>query len=141
MITAGTPSDAMRSQHVSRVIAATPEAVYEFASNVANLPKWAAGLALVEVTRDGDTLLVESPMGHVQIRFVEENSLGVLDHDVTLPSGAVVTNPFRVVSHPEGAEAIFTIRQMNLDDAEFSADVDTVAADLDRLASHFGDVA
>jgi len=123
----------MRSHHVSRVIAASPDAVYEFARDVGNLPRWAAGLARSEVVRDGDALLVESPMGRVKVRFVERNALGVLDHDVTLPSGTVVTNPVRVLAHPDGAEVIFTVRQIELDDDEFARDIEMVAADLARL--------
>jgi uncharacterized protein YndB with AHSA1/START domain len=126
--------DAMRSRHVSRVIAAEPDAVYEFASDAENLPRWAAGLAQGDVVRDGDTLLVESPMGRVQVRFVEKNAFRILDHDVTLPSGTVVTNPMRVLAHPEGAEIVFTVRQIELDDAGFERDIAAVAADLDRLA-------
>ena len=123
----------MRSHHVSRVIAASPGSVYEFARDVENLPRWAAGLAQSEVVRDGDALIVESPMGRVRVRFVERNTLGVLDHDVTLPSGTVVTNPVRVLAHPDGAEVIFTVRQIELDDAEFARDIEMVVADLARL--------
>jgi uncharacterized protein YndB with AHSA1/START domain len=125
----------MKSQHVSRVIAATPQAVYAFAADVDNLPRWAAGLAQADVQRDGDELLVDSPMGQVRVRFVERNTLGVLDHDVTLPSGTVVANPLRVVPHPDGSEIIFTVRQIELTDEEFERDVALVAADLDRLAA------
>jgi uncharacterized protein YndB with AHSA1/START domain len=125
----------MKSRHVSRVIAATPQAVYAFAADVDNLPRWAAGLAQADVQRDGDELLVDSPMGQVRVRFVERNTLGVLDHDVTLPSGTVVANPLRVVPHPEGSEVIFTVRQIDLTDEEFERDVALVAADLDRLAA------
>lgn len=123
----------MRSHHVSRVISASPDAVYEYASDIDNLPRWAAGLAQAEVVREGDTLFVESPMGRVEVRFVERNRLGVLDHDVTLPSGTVVTNPVRVVAHPEGAEVVFTVRQIELDDDAFARDVAMVEADLERL--------
>ena len=123
----------MRSHHVSRVIGASPEAVYEYASDVDNLPRWAAGLAQAEVVREGDTLFVESPMGRVEVRFVERNRFGVLDHDVTLPSGTVVTNPVRVLAHPEGAEVVFTVRQIELDDDAFARDVAMVEADLERL--------
>jgi hypothetical protein len=123
----------MRSHHVSRVIAASPEAVYEYASDVDNLPRWAAGLAQAAVVREGDSLFVESPMGRVEVRFVERNRFGVLDHDVTLPTGTVVTNPVRVLSHPEGAEVVFTVRQIELDDDEFARDIELVAKDLERL--------
>ncbi|VXB25423.1 SRPBCC family protein [Plantibacter sp. T3] len=123
----------MRSHHVSRVIGASPDAVYEYASDIDNLQRWAAGLAQAEVVREGDTLFVESPMGRVEVRFVERNRFGVLDHDVTLPSGTVVTNPVRVLAHPEGAEVVFTVRQIELDDDAFARDVAMVEADLERL--------
>ncbi|SMG40409.1 SRPBCC family protein [Agreia pratensis] len=123
----------MQSRHVSRVISASPQSVYEFAANPDNLPSWASGLAQSDVTREGDTLWVESPMGRVSVRFVEPNEFGILDHDVTLPSGVSVTNPVRVMSHPDGAEIVFTVRQLDLTDDEFERDAVTVGEDLDRL--------
>lgn len=128
----------MKSQHVSRVIAASPDAVYMYASNIDNLPTWAAGLARAVVHRDGEALLVDSPMGRVEVRFVERNNFGVLDHDVTLPSGTVVTNHVRVLSHPHGAEVVFTVRQIELDDGAFARDIALVAADLERLDREVG---
>lgn len=122
------------SLHVSRVIGRTRDEVYEFAVNPANLPTWATGLANTPVTIDGDRLIAESPMGQVTVRFVPHNDLGVLDHDVTLPSGTVVNNPVRVLSHPNGAEVLFTVRQIELSDEEFERDLATVAEDLKRLA-------
>lgn len=125
----------MRSRHVSEVIHRSPEDVYAYASNPANLPAWAAGLALGVATRDGPTLTVDSPMGRVSVRFAPPNEFGILDHDVTLPSGETVANPVRVVPHPDGCEIIFTVRQRDLPDAEFDRDTETVAADLTRLKS------
>ncbi|MCR6493603.1 SRPBCC family protein [Cellulomonas sp. P24] len=123
----------MRSRHVSRVIAASPEAVYAFASNPDNLPRWAAGLTTADVVRDGDVLVVDSPMGTVTVRFAPPNEYGVIDHDVTLPSGTTVTNPLRVLAHPEGAEIVFTIRQLDLTVDEFDRDTAAVERDLERL--------
>jgi hypothetical protein len=123
----------MQSRHVSRVISASPKIVYDFAANIENLPKWASGLAQSEVTRGGDTLWVESPMGRVSVRFVGPNEFGILDHDVTLPSGAAVTNPVRVIAHPDGAEIVFSVRQLDLSNDEFERDATTVGEDLDRL--------
>ena len=74
-------------------------------------------------------------MGEVRVRFVPRNDFGVLDHDVTLPDGAVVTNPLRVLAHPEGSELVFTVRQLDMDDEEFNRDCGMVAADLARLAA------
>ncbi len=123
----------MRSRHVSTVIAATPDAVYAFAADPANLPKWAVGLAEGDVKRDGDLLVVESPMGLVTVKFGSPNEFGVLDHDVTLPTGAVVTNPLRVIAHPEGSEVVFTLRQLDMSDDDFETDAAMVEADLARL--------
>lgn len=125
----------MRSRHLSRVIQASLETVYGFAADPDNLPLWATGLASSDVTRSGDDLLVDSPMGAVTVRFVPRNEFGVLDHDVILPSGTVVTNPIRVMAHPEGAEVVFTIRQLDLTNAEFDRDTGMVDDDLDRLKS------
>lgn len=121
------------SRHVSTVIRRSPAEIYDYAAEPDHLPAWAAGLAQAEVTREGDTLLVDSPMGRVAVRFVARNELGVLDHDVTLPSGTTVTNPVRVIAHPDGAEVVFTVRQIELTDEEFESDLRTVAADLERL--------
>ena len=123
----------MRSVHVSQVVAAPPEAVQAYAEEPDHLPRWASGLAEGEVTREGDTLVVDSPMGRVTVRFVPHNALGVLDHDVTLPSGDVVTNPVRVMAHPDGAEVLFTVRQLGMTDEELERDAATVAGDLARL--------
>ncbi|TWP34110.1 SRPBCC family protein [Leekyejoonella antrihumi] len=123
----------MRSRHVSQVIRRPPAQVYDFAANPDNLPRWAAGLAQSEIIREGNTLLVDSPMGQVRVRFVPRNDYGVLDHDVTLPSATTVNNPVRVIAHPEGAEVLFTVRQIELSDDEFERDTALVAQDLTRL--------
>ena len=92
----------IRSVTVSKVVRRPAEAVYAFASDPDNLPAWAAGLVDGAVATDGDALILESPMGRIVVRFVPHNELGVLDHDVTTPSGATTNNPFRVISHPDG---------------------------------------
>jgi hypothetical protein len=125
----------MRSRHISLVIGRSPADVYAFAADPDNLPRWAAGLAQSEVRRDGDRLVTRSPMGEVTFTFTPRNEYGVLDHDVTLPSGAVVTNPLRVLAHPEGAEVVFTLRQLDLSDEAFDRDAAMVRADLERLRS------
>ena len=51
-----------RADKLSVLIAASPAAVYEFASNPINLPKWAAGLA-----------------GAVKIEFAEDAKLVLKD--------------------------------------------------------------
>ncbi|WP_026003662.1 SRPBCC family protein [Rhodococcus sp. R1101] len=125
----------VRSRHVARVVRCAPRRVYEFAADPDNLPQWAAGLARNEVRRVGDTLVAESPMGEVTVRFVGANDYGVLDHEVRLPSGTIVHNPMRVLPHPDGAEIVFTVRQIELTDDEFDRDTGMVEEDLARLAA------
>jgi hypothetical protein len=124
----------IRSRTVSQLVLRPADEVYAFASDPDNLPAWAAGLVNGTVTSDGDALVLESPMGRISVRFVPHNEFGVLDHDVTLPSGATTNNPFRVIPHPNGAELLFTVRQVDLTDDEFERDIQAVAADLARLA-------
>ncbi|MBD0860370.1 SRPBCC family protein [Gordonia sp. zg691] len=125
----------MRSRHVSIVIPVPVEVVYDFVADPENLPKWAAGLAGTEVRRQGEVLFADAPMGTVTVRFVPRNTLGVVDHDVTLPNGDVVHNPLRVLAHPDGTEVVFTLRQLAMSDDEFDRDAGMVAEDLARLKS------
>lgn len=110
-----------------------PQDVYAVAADPDNLPRWAAGLATGRIEHHGEVLVVHSPMGRVTVRFAPRNELGVLDHQVTLPSGVTVDNPMRVVGHPQGAEVVFTLRQGDLSDEEFERDARMVEDDLDRL--------
>lgn len=124
----------MSSTHVGIVIGATRDVVYEFARDPRNLPRWAAGLAQGEIERtEGDGIVVDSPMGRVGVTFTPHNEYGVLDHDVTLPTGDVVNNPVRVLAHPDGAEVVFTLRQGDAPDADFARDTAAVQRDLARL--------
>lgn len=121
----------MRSRHVSVVVRRPPDEVYAYAAEPDHLPRWAAGLASSEVTREGDTLVAAGPMGEVRIAVVERNAYGVLDHDVTTPDGTTTHNPLRVVAHPEGSEVVFSVRQRT--DDELERDARLVQADLERL--------
>lgn len=123
----------MESRHISTVIERTPEAVYEFIARPENLPRWAAGLAQSDITRDGDALVADSPMGRVRVTFAPRNDLGVADHEVTLPSGETVYNALRVIPHPDGSEVLFTLRRLRMTDDEFDRDAALVLADLTRL--------
>lgn len=127
----------MKSVYVSRVLRVPAANVYSFASDPMNLHLWAGGLASAPVRVEDGVVIVTSPMGEVRVRFVPANSFGVLDHDVELPDGSVVTNPMRVMAHPEGSEVVFTVRQLGLTDAEFAADCAAVASDLERLEKMF----
>ncbi len=123
----------MGSRHLSVVIHRPAAEVYAYAAEPDHLVRWAGGLAQADVRRAGDALVADSPTGEVRITFVERNAYGVLDHDVTTPDGTTTHNPLRVLAHPEGAEVVFTIRQLARTDAELDRDAATVQSDLERL--------
>ncbi|HSY16219.1 MAG TPA: SRPBCC family protein [Jatrophihabitantaceae bacterium] len=122
------------SRHLSITIEATAADVYRYASDPRNLPEWAAGLADRTVRRVDGQWIADSPMGTVVVAFAAQNSYGVLDHDVTLPSGETVYNPMRVIPNGAGCEVVFTLRpRPEMSAADFDRDAAAVAADLARL--------
>ena len=88
-------------RHLSVSVRRPPSEVYAFAANPANLPRWAKGLSGSIENVDGEWT-ADSPMGRVKVRFAPKNDLGVLDHDVVLPSGETVHNPMSVVANGGG---------------------------------------
>jgi len=122
------------SRHVSVVIAASPDAVYDYASDPARLPEWAAGLA-GGIRKDAEgRWIADSPFGVVEVRFVPRNELRVLDHEVITPDGTVFFNPMRVVPAGDSAEVIFTVRRHDgMTIEQLDADAAAVAADLESL--------
>lgn len=112
------------SRHLSQWIDAEPAAVYAFASDPRELPRWAAGLA-------------DPALADADVRFASRNEFGVLDHVVGLPSGESVYNPMRVIpagTDERGCEVVFTLRRRpGVTDREFEADAAAVTADLAKL--------
>ncbi|GAB2815928.1 SRPBCC family protein [Streptomyces daliensis] len=127
-------STGKESRHLGIHIDRTVDDVYAYASDPANLPAWAHGLGEAVEKADDHWVAESSPMGRVVITFAPRNELGVLDHDVTLPSGETVHNPVRVIADDAGSEVVFTLRRRpEMSDADFERDAGMVAADLRRL--------
>jgi hypothetical protein len=121
------------ARHISVSINRSLEEVYSFASNPLNLSAWAAGLS-GSIRQEGSEWIAESPMGTVKVKFAEKNNLGILDHYVTLPSGAIVYVPMRVVQNNSGSEVIFTLfRLPDMSEDDFSRDGELVERDLKTL--------
>jgi hypothetical protein len=120
-------------RHVSVSIRRPPQEVYAFASKIENLPRWASGLG-GSIRRVGGLWIADGPMGPVEVRFAAPNELGVLDHDVVLPSGATVHNPMRVVPNGTGSEVTFTLfRRPEVSEEELERDAEWVEKDLRTL--------
>jgi hypothetical protein len=124
------PSDSL---HISEHIDRPADEVYEYAVDPTNVPEWAPGLGTAVEHVEGQWF-VESPMGRVGLTFAERNGFGVLDHEVTLPSGDVVYNPMRVMPDGDGSEVVFVLRRRpGMSDDDFERDAAAVTADLGRL--------
>ncbi|MBF4461782.1 MULTISPECIES: SRPBCC family protein [unclassified Rathayibacter] len=122
------------SRPVGVVIQAPADEVYDFVTDPAMLPRWAAGLASSTVEEVDGRWFAESPMGRVEVRFAPRNPFGVADHVVTLPDGTAVDNPLRILVNGDGAEVAFTVRRrpgMSLE--EWDDDCTRVADDLEAL--------
>lgn len=123
----------MESQTLSVFVAAPPAQVYAFASNPENLPLWVPSF-FCSVERVNGEWVAQSPMGRVVFGFVPPNDLGVLDHTVTLPSGAKLINPMRVIPNGDGSEILFTlIQHEGMTDQQFQEDAEMVLSDLHTL--------
>jgi hypothetical protein len=121
------------SLHLSVHIDRPLHEVYAFASDPANLPRWAPGLGGPLVQEDG-AWFVQTPAGRAGIEFTPRNEYGVLDHDVVTPSGETVHVPLRAIVDGDGCEVVFTLRRapgMSEDDLE--RDAAAVRADLALL--------
>jgi hypothetical protein len=128
----------LASRTLSVPIACSPQKVVDFVSNPANLPQWASGLCL-SVKQTAAGWIAETPYGPMPIRFVEKNSLGVLDHYVMTTPGVEVYVPMRVLPNGEGSELLFTLfRTPDMSDAKFDEDAALVRQDLDTLQKLLG---
>ncbi len=106
------------SVHISEQINRNVVDVYRYASQVENLPHWAAGV---------------SP--DMEIRFAKNNYFGILDHWATV-GGKTFYNPVRVIEDGPGkSEVVFTLRDATAEDqAAVAADLATLKRILEATA-------
>jgi hypothetical protein len=121
------------SRHLSETIDRPAAEVYEYVVDPANIPNWAQGLGTAVENVDG-RWFVGTGSDRVGVAFAEPNAFGVLDHEVTLPSGEVVHVPMRVTANGDGCDVVLTVRrQPDMTDDDFDRDAGLVQADLTRL--------
>jgi hypothetical protein len=121
------------TRHLSVWIDRPPGEVYDYTSDPGHIPDWAPGLGRAVENVDGEWFVV-TDAGRLRVVFAARNLFGVLDHDVTVPSGDVVHNPMRVIPDGGGSEVTFTLRRRpEMTDDDFNRDAGLVQADLERL--------
>ncbi len=122
-----------RSAVVHTSILAPPDDVIAFLSDLENWKTWAPWIHSI-ARLSGRHWKLETEAGPMSVHFVEPNSLGVLDHEVTLASGITVLNAMRVVPNGDGSELVMVLFQSpTVSTEDFDRDVHAVTDDLARL--------
>lgn len=127
------PNPLLVSRHLSISIGRSPKDIYRFASNPANLPRWATTFCK-SVKKKKGKWWIETSLGTMEIQIVKKNPLGVLDHILFPQAGAAIYVPMRVVANGQGSEVIFTLfRAPNMSNKRFTDDITLVNRDLRTL--------
>lgn len=114
-------------------ISAPPERVQTFVSDPRNLPAWATAFCQ-SVREEAGQWFIRTSSGEVQLRFIEPNPFGLLDHWVQVTPDMEIHVPMRVVLNGLGSEVLFTLFQPATMSAEqFAADAALVEQDLRKL--------
>ena len=117
--------------HVSILV--PPQRAFDFLANVNEWKTWAPWVRAVGKSSARDWTL-DTDGGTMQLRFGEANSLGVLDHTVTLASGVRIYNAMRVSANGSGSELSMVVLQMPpATSKEFERDVHAVRDDFARI--------
>ncbi len=123
----------LKSTTVGVSVNRDPKTVYEFVSNLENLPTWAKMFCLSVKQLNGGWI-VETPQGPAKIRLVERNNLGILDHHVNTSPAVEVFVPMRVVPNGDGSEVMLTVFQTpEMSEEKFAEDIGLVERDLKNL--------
>jgi hypothetical protein len=125
----------LKSTSLTVSINRDPRTVYEFVSNLENLPKWASK-AFQSIKQVKGEWIAETPQGVAKVVLAQRNDFGVLDHYVSLLSlGVEVYVPMRVVKNGiNGSEVIFTLfYTSHMSEEEFAQDMKMVEQDLKNL--------
>jgi hypothetical protein len=123
----------MKSKTMNTFIKTDPKTVYDFVSNLENLPRWASS-TFPSIKEVNGEWVVDTPHGQNKVMLAERNNFGILDHHVRLTSGIEVYVPMRVVKNGNGSEVMLTVfRTPEMTDEGYAKDIETVEKDLNHL--------
>jgi hypothetical protein len=123
----------MKSKTMSTAIKSDPKTVYDFVSNLENLPRWASS-TFPTINEVNGEWVVDTQNGRNKVMITEKNNFGILDHHVKLTSGVEVYVPMRVVKNGDGSEVMLTVFQApEMTEEGYTKDMQTVEKDLDHL--------
>jgi hypothetical protein len=131
----GAATSVQRAEVVHVSILARWRDVVAFLVDVHNWTTWAPWIRSVSRSSAGDWTL-DTDAGPMKVHFVEQNTLGVLDHEVTLAAGVRVLNSMRVLANGSGSELVMVVFQSpEASTEQFEQDIQAVRDDLARIKS------
>ena len=123
----------MKSAILNITINRDSKDVYNFVSDLQNLPKWAKTFFLY-IKKEGDKWQAITLLGEVKITMTPQNAFGILDHFIYPKPDVEIYVPMRVVANGKGSEVIFTLfREPDMSDSQFVQDQKWVREDLETL--------
>ncbi len=108
---------------------------FEFLAQPENLPRWAAGFAKA-IRRDGDAWAVTTPQGEIEMRYVTDPRLGVVDFHISPAPGVTTVAHSRILPLGERSVYVFTQEQTpGMPAPVFEGQVATLGRELRLLRS------
>ena len=129
----------MRSETVTTVLAAPPERVFDYMSDVRNLPRWATEFAR-ELRREDDRWIVRNNLGELVFEIRADEPTGVIDMLAGPTADQLAVFPTRVVGLPDGQTAYsFTMFQApGMPDELFESQHESLQREFANIEREFG---
>jgi hypothetical protein len=129
----GAATSVQRAEVVHVSILARWRDVIAFLVDVHNWTAWAPWIRSVRRSSSGDWTL-DTNAGPMKVHFAEQDTPGILDHEVTLASGVRALNSMRVLANGSGSELVMVLLQSpEASTEQFEQDVQAVRDDLARI--------
>jgi uncharacterized protein YndB with AHSA1/START domain len=124
----------MRSDTQNVTIAATPEQVFAFVADGANLPRWAIGFAKSVRNAPSGWIVGTAQGGEVPTTIAADSATGTIDFRMKPAPGMTATAYTRVLPNAGGAEFVFTqFQQPGVPDEVFGKLVASVSHEMAAL--------
>jgi Polyketide cyclase / dehydrase and lipid transport len=129
----------VRSETVTTVLPAPPERVFDYMSDVENLPRWATEFAR-ELRREGDRWIVRNNLGELVFEIRADERTGVIDMLAGPTEDELAVFPTRVVALPDGTSAYsFTMFQApGMPDELFESQHASLRREFQNIEREFG---
>jgi hypothetical protein len=129
----------VRNESVTTVLRASRDEVFDYLSDIENLPDWATEFAR-ELKREGDRYKVINRLGEFLFEIRADRETGVIDMFAGPSEEEMAVFPTRAVSLPDGQTAYtFTMFQgPDMPDELFESQHASLRRELENLERRFG---